>query len=611
MTALIPREILFGNPERAMPRLAPDGQRLAYLAPDEGVLNIWVRTVGENDDRPITKDRGRGIRAYFWAWNNDQILYIQDKDGDENWHVYAVSTHGGDAVDLTPIEGIQARIEARAPEFPDEVLVGLNNRVPQLHDVYRINLKTGAMSLELQNDIGAADWVVDHDFNVRLAYIAMPEGGAMLMHRMPDNTAWQQLLEWKQEDDLTTVPVAFAADNQTLYIKSSIGANTGELRTINVATGAEDVLASDPAADVGDILIHPLTHTVQAVAFAHERQRWVVLDSTIEHDFEVLAGLHHGDFAIESRDQADQTWIIAYSQDRGPTVYFTYDRVSKHGSFLFSTKPQLEELPLAEMKPVSIKTRDNLTIHGYLTLPVDAASTKLPVVVNVHGGPWARDQWGYNPEVQWLANRGYAVLQVNFRGSTGYGKDFINAGDREWGAKMQDDITDAVEWLIGEGIADRERIAIYGGSYGGYAVLSGLTTTPDLYACGVDIVGPSNLITLIKSIPPYWEPIKALFYKRVGDPEQDEPFLKSRSPLFHVDRIQAPLLIAQGANDPRVKREESLQMRDALEVAGKVVKYIEFPDEGHGFARPENRLKFYAIAEQFLAEHVGGRYEPA
>jgi dipeptidyl aminopeptidase/acylaminoacyl peptidase len=340
------------------------------------------------------------------------------------------------------------------------------------------------------------------------------------------------------------------------------------------------------------------------------REIWTVLDPGVKEDFETLEGLHYGDFSVVNRDHADKTWLVAYSQDKGPVLYYSYDRASKKGTLLFSARPKLESVTLAGMTAIQFKSRDGLTINGYLTLPPGVEPFNLPVVVNVHGGPWYRVTWGYNPEAQWLANRGYAVLEVNFRGSTGYGKEFLNAGDKEWCGRMQDDITDGVQWLIDQRLADPTRIAIYGGSYGGYATLCGLTKTPELYACGVDMVGPSNLSTFIQSIPPYWAPMKALFAKRIGDPDTEAEFLKERSPLFHVDAIRAPLLIAQGANDPRVNRAESIQIRDALQAAGKTVEYMEFPDEGHGFAKPENRLKFYAAAEAFLARHVGGRLEP-
>lgn len=606
---LIPREIFFGNPEKVMPSLSPDGSQLAYIAPDEGVLNVWVRTLGKYDDIPVTRDRGRGIRGFFWARNSRQILYVQDKDGDENWHVYAIPATGGEDIDLTPVDGVQSRIIGVDYNFPDEILIGLNDRIPQLHDIYRINLTTGERTLEVKNDLGAIGWVADHRLRIRIAILPQPDGGMLMLHRDGPDAEWSPLLSWGLEDSTATSPLLFASDDQTLYLENSIGSDTAELRSLHIPTGEERILARNPETDVSSVFIHPTTRKIQAVEFIKEKSEWVILDPAIEEDFKVLEELHYGDFSIISRDKADTTWLIAYTQDKGSVVYFTYHRKDKSGTFLFSARPQLDGLQLAEMKPVSFAARDGMELFAYLTLPAGATPENLPVVINVHGGPWSRDEWGYVPEAQWLANRGYATLQVNFRGSLGYGKAYTNAGDREWGGKMQDDITDAVNWLIEKGIADPKRIGIYGGSYGGFAVLSGLTKTPDIYACGVDLVGPSNLMSFINTIPPYWEPLKAIFFKRVGIPEEEEEFLKSRSPLFHIDRIKAPLLIAQGANDPRVKRAESIQIRDALEKTGKIVEYIEFADEGHGFVKPENRIKFYAAAEKFLAEHLGGEYE--
>lgn len=611
---LIPREILFGNPENINPRISPDGKRIAYLAPYEGVINIWVRSVDKDDARPLTRESEPVLtpllpEGFYWAPNNEQIVYMKDRGGDENYRVYVIPVSGGDPVDLTPFEGIQAQIYAPEADFPDEMLVGLNKRDPHVHDVHRINLRTGELKLEAENTIGAIDIRPDHKFQARAAHYITPDGGLIFKFQLDAGTPWQDLFSCGAEDSWMTQAVGFAGDNETLYIRSSIGTDTTELRAFNLRTREERVLARHPEADVSDELIHPRTHEVQAVAFFKERQEWVVLDSSIADDFEALGKIHHGDFTVVSRDHNDSIWLVAYEQDKGPIAYYIYERQTRGGAFLFSNRPALEGLPLAEMKPISYRARDGMTIYGYLTTPVGAAPRNLPAVINVHGGPWWRDNWGYRPDVQWLANRGYASLQINFRGSTGYGKDYLNAANREWGGKMQDDITDGVQWLIEQGIGDPRRVAIYGGSYGGYATLSGLTKTPDLFTCGVDIVGPSNLITWMNTIPPYWEPFKPLIYERVGNPETEADFLKSRSPLFMIDRIKAPLLIAQGANDPRVPRAESIQILDALQKAGKTVEYIEFEDEGHGLIRPENRLRFFAAAEKFLADHIGGRFE--
>jgi dipeptidyl aminopeptidase/acylaminoacyl peptidase len=370
------------------------------------------------------------------------------------------------------------------------------------------------------------------------------------------------------------------------------------------------VIAEDAEYDVGGAMSHPVKHIIQAVAFNREKVEWQVLDKSIADDFKALAKANKGEFNVVSRDLADKNWLVVYTTDDGPATYYAYDRESKKTKRMFSVQPKLEGLTLAAMKPISYKSRDGLTIHGYLTLPPGVEAKKLPTVLLVHGGPWARDSWGFQPMPQWVATRGYAVLQVNFRGSTGYGKKFLNAANREWSGKMHNDLLDGVDWLVKDGVADAKKVAIMGGSYGGYATLVGLTFTPDTFCCGVDIVGPSNIITLLKSIPPYWEPALAMFAKRVGDIKKDEDFLKACSPLYKVDKIKAPLLIGQGANDPRVKQAESDQIVEAMRKEKKPVEYIVFTDEGHGFARPENRMFFYAKSEEFLAKYLGGRCEP-
>lgn len=611
MPPLIPRDVLFGNPDKANPQISPDGKKLAYLAPDEGVLNVWVRTLGKNDDRAVTSDRKRGVRIYFWAQNSEQILYLQDKDGDEDWHLYGLRLKGGKTRDYTPYPKVQARVEAIDPKFPDAVLVSVNVRDPKFHDVYRLDLRTGRMKLILQNDENFVGWTADHEYQVRAGLKVAGDGGIDIHVRDCGDGKWRRQTTLGPEDALTSGPIAFTADGAALYMINSSGSNTGELRRLDLDTGRETVLASDETFDVAEVLIHPTRYHVQAVGFMKDRLTWKVLDPSIEGDFAAIAKLRDGDFRVRNRDLDDRTWLVVFEMDNGPVYYYSFDRKTQRGELLFTNRTALEGLTLARMKPIQFKARDGLEVHGYLTVPPGVEPKNLPLVLNVHGGPWARDMWGYDGEVQWLANRGYAVLQVNFRGSTGYGKKFLNAGDREWGGKMHDDLVDGVQWAIKEGVADPKRVAIVGGSYGGYATLAGLTFTPDLFTCGVDIVGPSNLITFQQTIPEYWKPIEPIFWSRVGHPEKDADFLKSRSPLFHINRITKPLLIAQGANDPRVKVSESLQMVEALKKAGKIVEYVEYPDEGHGFARPENRLDFYGRAERFLHEHVGGRLQDA
>ncbi|NEQ20844.1 MAG: S9 family peptidase [Microcoleus sp. SIO2G3] len=606
---LIPRETLFGNPERTRPQLSPDGKYLAYIAPDEkNVLQVWLRTVGQEDDRKLTDDQKRGIRMYFWTYNADQLIYLQDSDGDENFHLYLVNIQSNSVRDLTPFQGVKAQLVEIDPELPDKVLVGLNLNDRQKFDVYRIDLNNGSVEFDTDNPGNIVSWTADAKFQIRGATAATPDGGYELLFRETLDAPWETLRHWSPDEQGGAV--GFSADNQTLYVIGSHDANAQRLLALDLATREETVMAEDEQYDVGGILTHPTTRVIQAVSFDKDKVEWQILDASIAADFEAIAQVRDGEFGVTSRDLADKNWLVAYTTDDGPVYYYAYNRESKSSTLLFSNQPKLEELSLASMEPVSYEARDGLTIHGYLTIPVGLEPKNLPTVLLVHGGPWARDTWGYSPIVQWLANRGYAVLQVNFRGSTGYGKAFLNAGNRQWAATMHDDLIDGVNWLVKQGIADPEKIAIMGGSYGGYATLVGLTYTPDVFAAGVDIVGPSNLVTLMQSIPPYWAPLLANMYHRVGNLETEEEFLKSRSPLFFVDRIQKPLLIGQGANDPRVKQAESEQIVEAMKKAGKPVEYALYTDEGHGFARPENRLHFFAIAEEFLAKYLGGRFEP-
>jgi dipeptidyl aminopeptidase/acylaminoacyl peptidase len=614
MAELIPRQVLFGNPERISPRISPDGTRLAWIAPHQGVLNVWVAPAGAETgvDWPaaqvVTDDTDRGIRMFAWAHDGRHLLYLQDTGGDENWRLHDVDLETMQRRDLTPFEGVQTQLIAMERKFPTEVLVGLNRDQAELHDVYRLDLVTGELTKEVDNP-GFIGWVADAQLAVRATAAPQPDGSIVLLVRDTVEADWRPLLTIPAEDALTSDPIAFSEDGGSLLGTSSVGADTARLIRIDVADGATEVLAEDPQADVSDVRIHPDTREPQIVTLLKDRSEYVVLDPSVAADVEAIRALHPGDPVFTGADDADAIWLVAFTYDSGPIPYFAYDRAARKGRFLFESRPELSRYELAPMEPFSFTARDGLTVHGYATFPPGAERIGLPTVLNVHGGPWARDTWGFDPEAQWLANRGYLCVQVNYRGSTGYGKAFVNAGDREWGGKMQDDLTDAVAYVTGQGWADSSRVAIYGGSYGGYAALAGATFTPDLYCCAVDIVGPSNLKTLIETIPPYWAPMIAQFHRRVGDPAKDADFLWSRSPLSRASSIRIPLLIAQGANDPRVKQTESEQIVAALREAGIEYEYMLFPDEGHGFAKPENRLRFYAAAEKFLARHLGGRAE--
>jgi len=617
-TPLIPREVFFGNPDKITVRLSPDGTRISYLAPVDGVMNVWV---GLADDPgaavPVTDDTDRGIRIYFWAYTGEHILYLQDQAGDENWRIYSVNLATGETIDLTPLEGVQARIQAVSQKFPEEMLIALNDRDPTLHDIYRLNITTGEKSLVMENE-GFVGFTTDDAYNVRFAMRLTPDGGSETFQATEEG-GWEPFMEVAMEDLLTTGIVGFDKTGTILYLIDSRDRNTAAFFALDLGTGEQTLIADDPLADTSDLIIHPTEKIVQAVAFTYKRKHWQIIDESIAGDLAYLTTVADGDVEVVSRTLNDDYWMVAYSVDDGPVQYYCYDREEKSAEFLFTHRTALEGLSLATMHPAVIKSRDGLDMVSYYTLPVGSDSDSdgrpdepLPMVLFVHGGPWARDNWGYDSVHQWLANRSYAVLSVNFRSSTGFGKAFTNAGNLEWGGKMHDDLIDAVNWTVREGIADPDRVAIMGGSYGGYATLWGMTNTSDTFACGVDIVGISNLVTLLETIPPYWQPQIELFATRVGDhrTEEGRAFLTKRSPLSYVDRIEKPLLIGQGANDPRVKQAESDQIVHAMQDADIPVTYLLYTDEGHGFARPENRLSFFAVTDAFLAEHLGGRYEP-
>jgi dipeptidyl aminopeptidase/acylaminoacyl peptidase len=618
--SLIRRDILFGNPDRTSPRISPDGKRLAFLAPVDGVLNVWVGPAGDlAAAKPVTQEKTRNLRMFAWAFTNDHILFSQDKGGDENWHVYSVDLKTNQVKDLTPVEGIQARLETLSWKLPDEVLIGMNDRDKKSHDIHRVNIRSGERKLVQKNDTGFAGFESDNDLKIRLGTRMLPDGGAEIFE--PDaKEGWKSFAKIGQQDALTTDVVLFNAAGDQVYLFDSRGRDTAALVTFDMRSKKSTVSAEDPKADMSGVITHPKERRVQAVSSTYDRKRWHVLDKKIQPDIDYLRTVDKGDVEVLSRSLDDKRWVVAYLLDDGPVKYYLYDRDKKpQATFLFTNQKALEGLPLTKMHPRVIKSRDGLELVSYLSLPktsdpdADGKPDKpVPMVLLVHGGPWGRDMWGYNPMHQWLSNRGYAVLSVNFRSSTGFGKRFINAGDKQWAGKMHDDLLDAVEWATSQGIADKSKIAITGGSYGGYATLVGLTFTPETFACGVDIVGPSNLITLLSTIPPYWAPILDMFTTRVGDhrTEEGKKLLESRSPLNFVERIKRPLLIGQGANDPRVKQAEADQIVKAMQEKKIPVTYVLYPDEGHGFARPENRMSFNAIAETFFAQCLGGPYEP-
>src|SRR5215469_1632770 len=607
-TPLIPREALFGNPERTRPAISPDGKRLAWIQPDQGILQVWAQTLGKDDAAAVSADRQRPIRRFQWGQDSRTVLYIQDVKGNEDWHVYAVDLESKQVRDLTPFHGVHAELVADSPRRASEILVALNLQDRARMDVYRIDLRTGAVTLDTRNPGTVTTWAATDDLVVKAAIATRPDGGEELLVRDSPTGAWRTLTRGGPDDTVQLLDLT--ADGKAVLYVTSAGAPTARVVQRALSGGPEKVLASNPEVDPIDVSVHPTRHVVEGVLFEPGLPAWTLLDPTVKKDFDVFAHLARGYPEVVSRDLADRTWVVSFRDAQGPTRYFTFDRTSLQGKLLFVDRPKLEGAPLAERKPVRFPARDRLPLNGYLTRPVGATSAGA-MVLFVHGGPWGRDHWRLDPYAQWLANRGYAVLQVNFRGSTGYGRKLLNAGNRQWGKAMQTDLLDAVDWAVKQRVADKGQLAIMGGSYGGYATLAAAAFTPDVFRCGVDIVGPSNLFTLLKSVPPYWKPLRAMFDRRIGniDDPKDKPLLQSASPLFSAGKIRMPLLIGQGANDPRVKQAESEQIVAALEKNGLGVTYVVYSDEGHGFARPENAMDFNARAEAFLAQHLGGRVE--
>ena len=619
---LIPRAVLFGDPQRTGVRISPDGKRLSWAAPRNGVLNLWVAPVGALDQaRPITDDRARPIRDYRWAYTGRHLLYLQDTAGDENFHIFRVDVDDGETVDLTPYPGARAHLAAISPDQPTAAMVAINDRDPSVFDVYKLDVSTGKRTLVVQNTDGFSGFVLDHDMNVRLARKMLPDGSIqqMVAETRSVHPRWKLFDTIPFDDAATTGVVGFAPDGDTMYTVESRGRNTAALVSIDLATRRSTVIAEDPRADVSNAIVDPVRGTLQAVEFEYQKPSWKVLDRSIEPDLDRLAALDGGQVYIMSRTLDDQTWVVGTTSDQQPARYYLWDRTRQRGTLLFTARPELEHQPLAPMTPVEITARDGLTLVSYLSLPASAArgrdgrpSAALPMVLLVHGGPWSRDHWGYHALHQLLANRGYAVLSVNYRGSTGFGKKFVNAANLEWGRAMHDDLLDAVAWAISHGVTTKDRVCIMGGSYGGYATLVGMAMTPDVFRCGVDIVGPSNLLTFLATIPSYWAPTVALWHQRMGDPRtlDGRARLVAASPLTYAAHIRRPLLIAQGANDPRVKQAESDQIVAAMKAHRLPVTYAVFPDEGHGFARPENNIAFLGATEAFLSVHLGGRYQP-
>lgn len=617
---LIERAKLFGNPTRAQGRISPDGRWLSWLAPRDGVMNLWLAPASDPANaKPMTAEKERPIGQYLWAPDSSALLYVQDKGGDENYLLYRADIATGADTCLTPFDNTRVQIVGTSVSRRDRILIGLNNRDPQWHDVHELELATGTLTEVMRAD-GYAGFLADDSLALRIAIRPNAEGGMDFFRMSGREVEEAPFVSTVLEDSLTTQPAGFTTDGATLYWVDSRGRNTAALIAEDMTSGARTIVAEDARADIGHVLAHPVTGEIEAYAVDYLTKDWIALDPAIGATLNHLGEVLKGDIEITSRTDDDRKWTVAVDPVAGPPAVYLFDRDANALDLFYVSRPELEHAPLVPMHAVEIPARDGLTLVSYLSLPYmsdverdGVPDTPLPMVLLVHGGPWARDHHGYNPYHQWLANRGYAVLSVNFRGSTGFGKGFISAGDLEWGARMHDDLIDAVEWAVAKGIAQADKVAIMGGSYGGYATLAGLAFTPEVFACGVDIVGPSNLETLLATIPPYWKPVVQQFHRRMGNPETPEglALLKERSPLYKADRIAKPLLIGQGANDPRVKQAESDQIAAAMQARNIPVTYVLFPDEGHGFARPENHVAFNAIIEEFLAETLGGRAEPA
>jgi dipeptidyl aminopeptidase/acylaminoacyl peptidase len=626
---LIPRKVLFGNPERTAVRISPDGKQLSWLAAKDGVLNIWVAPINKLDQaKPVTAETTRPIEIYRWAYTNKHLLYEHDTGGDENFHVFRVDLADGKTTDLTPLPKARANIVALSDALPTQVAITINDRDPKLFDLVTLDLLTGKRVGEVQNTDEFGDFTVDHLLRVRVATKKLPDGSAEIYTTTaannPAKRTWDKFDTIGPTDADSSQVIAVSPDDRTLYMTDSRASDTGGVVAVDIKTKKQTVLGSDPKAEASDTVIDPHTGKLQAISFEYDRVRWQVLDKAIAPDIAAMAKLAPGgDAAIVARTQDDKQWIVASFTEQKPGEYWLWNRATHKGTLLFDSRPELASYKLAPMASVVIPARDGLQLVSYLTLPVDShgegpvdgqttPKQPLPMVLLVHGGPWARDSWGPNPIHQLLANRGYAVLSVNYRGSTNFGKKFLNAGNLQWGKAMHTDLLDAVAWATKAGIAAPNQVCIMGGSYGGYATLAGLTMTPDVFACGVDIVGPSNLLTLLATIPPYWAPLISMFHTRMGDPTTPEgkAILVEASPLTHAAAIKRPLLIGQGANDPRVNQAESEQIVAAMQKHGLPVSYALFPDEGHGFHRPENNIAFFGVAEAFLSAHLGGYYLP-
>jgi dipeptidyl aminopeptidase/acylaminoacyl peptidase len=611
--ALIPRRLLFADPGKSVVRISPDGRRIAYLAPLDGVLNLWIASLDDiSNPQVLTRATDRSLGPWVqWLHNNRHIVFFREQGGDENWQAHRVDVETGDILTLTPAPGVKSFIHQTSHHFPDELLIAHNARDKRFFEIYRVNVATGAGSLVQAND-RFAGFFTDPQFKVRFA-TRFADNGDVEYLKPGAGGEWELFARIDAADAMTTSPIEFSDDGRELYWLDSRGRDKAAVTAQDMATGATRLLAEDARADIVEAPLDPLTYRPIAVAAMFTRTTWHVIDRDYADDFAYLARLSDGDLRAISLSDDRRHAIVYYERDESPGRYAYYNRSDRKGRLLFSARPALENAPLVPMEPVVLHARDGLQLLSYLSRPRGwQRGRPVPMVLVVHGGPWARDVWALYPVHQWLADRGYAALSVNYRGSTGIGKAFVNAANLEWAGRMHDDLIDAVDWAVARGIADEKRIAIYGASYGGYAALVGATFTPEKFACAIDVFGISNLLTFLKTVPDYWKPWQTVWKVRMGDYTSDagRKLLEERSPLNRVEKIVHPLLIAQGANDVRVKASESEQIVSAMQARNIPVTYVYYPDEGHGFRREENRRSFNAVLELFLARHLGGRAEP-
>ena len=600
---LIPMQDFFRNPEKSSFKISPNGEHIAYMKPWKARMNVFVMDMNTKKEVRLTSSQERGI--YWFAWlNNNRIGYIKDEGGNENMHFYAVNVDMSNGIDLTPFENVQARIIDDLEDDPNHIIMGLNKRNPQIHDPYRINVNDGKMDMIAENPGNISEWMTDHDGKLRMA-ITSDGVNTSLLYRDKESDGFKPILT--TDFKVSVAPLFFTFDNKNLYVASNRGRDKTAIFEFDLNKSKEGKLIFEhDEVDVSGLMYSRKRKVLTGVSYTVAKNEMVFFDTLREGLQQKLEEKLPGyEVGITSFSEDETKAVVVTYSDKSRGTYYFYDLDKNKLIELGQVSPWLNEEDMCEMKPVHYKSRDGLIINGYLTLPNGTNGKNLPVVVNPHGGPWHRDSWGYNSEVQFLANRGFAVFQMNFRGSTGYGREFWEKSFKQWGKSMQDDISDGVNWLIDEGIANPDRIAIYGASYGGYATLAGLAFTPDLYACGVDYVGVSSLFTFMESMPPYWELYRSMMYEMVGHPEEDKELLVSASPLLHIDKIKAPLFIAQGANDPRVVKAESDQIVKALKNAGIDVPYMVKDDEGHGFYNEENQFDFYTEMEKFLTKYIG------